>query len=180
MQKPILDGSMSATPSAGLRIVGPTRLYGYVVNGDDATPAEELAYIEGPYSRRYPLPAWMPVPISEENFVRFGVSSTPTLVLADRSGIVRLYHPGHMARRSCRARSKRCSENMRRTAGGTRAACRPVRPQRRAGLTSCSRGSPRSPRSRFSTECSAIFMRVSTVALPKWGVIVTLSSASSG
>ena len=38
----------------------------------------------------------MPVPISTENFVRFGVSSTPTLVLADRSGIVRLYHPGRM------------------------------------------------------------------------------------
>ena len=96
MQKPILERLHERYAERGLRIVGPTRLYGYVDNGDDATPAEELAYIEGPYSRRYPLPAWMPVPISEENFVRFGVSSTPTLVLADRSGIVRLYHPGRM------------------------------------------------------------------------------------
>ncbi len=95
-QKPILERLHERYAARGLRIVGPTRLYGYIDKGEDATPAEELAYIEGPYSRRYPLPAWMPAPISERNFVRFGVSSTPTLVLADRSGIVRLYHPGRM------------------------------------------------------------------------------------
>jgi thioredoxin-related protein len=38
----------------------------------------------------------MAVPISEKNWVRFGVSSTPTLVLVDRSGTVKLYHPGQM------------------------------------------------------------------------------------
>jgi thioredoxin-related protein len=27
---------------------------------------------------------------------RYGVSTTPTLVLVDRDGIVRLYHPGRM------------------------------------------------------------------------------------
>ena len=96
MQKPILERLHERYAGRGLRIIGPTRLYGYVSSGDDAAPDEELAYIEGPYSRRYPLPAWMPVPLSEANFVRFGVSSTPTLVLTDRSGIVRLYHPGRM------------------------------------------------------------------------------------
>jgi len=28
--------------------------------------------------------------------MRFGVSTTPTLVLVDRTGIIRLYHPGRM------------------------------------------------------------------------------------
>jgi hypothetical protein len=36
------------------------------------------------------------VPVSEANHLRFGVSSTPTLVLVDRAGIIRLYHPGKM------------------------------------------------------------------------------------
>jgi thioredoxin-related protein len=38
----------------------------------------------------------MSVPVSEANFQRFGASTTPTLVLIDRQGIVRLYHPGAM------------------------------------------------------------------------------------
>jgi len=38
----------------------------------------------------------MSVPVSEENFQRFGASTTPTIVLVDRQGIVRLYHPGAM------------------------------------------------------------------------------------
>jgi hypothetical protein len=28
--------------------------------------------------------------------MRYGVSTTPTLVLVDRAGIIRLYHPGRM------------------------------------------------------------------------------------
>jgi len=35
----------------------------------------------------------MPVLVSEENFKTYGASSSPTLVLVDRKGIVRLYHP---------------------------------------------------------------------------------------
>ena len=38
----------------------------------------------------------MPVPASEENFRVWGSSTTPTLVLIDRGGIVRLYHPGNL------------------------------------------------------------------------------------
>jgi thioredoxin-related protein len=37
-----------------------------------------------------------PVPLSEENFKSYGASTTPTVVLIDRAGIVRLYHPGQM------------------------------------------------------------------------------------
>jgi thioredoxin-related protein len=39
----------------------------------------------------------MPVPVSEENFKVYGASTTPTLVLIDRRGVVRLYHPGNLS-----------------------------------------------------------------------------------
>jgi thioredoxin-related protein len=38
----------------------------------------------------------MTVPVSEENFREWGASTTPTVVLIDRTGVVRLYHPGRM------------------------------------------------------------------------------------
>jgi len=95
-QKPILDALHRKYADRGLVIVGPTRLYGYVESGRDATPPEELAYIRGRFNDRYPLPAWMPSPISTSNFIEFGVSSTPTLVLVDRQGTVKMYHPGKL------------------------------------------------------------------------------------
>ena len=36
------------------------------------------------------------MPISTANHNAYGVSSTPTIVLLDRAGMVRLYHPGLM------------------------------------------------------------------------------------
>ncbi len=36
----------------------------------------------------------MPVPISKYNFDAYGASTTPTLVLLDRTGKVAMYHPG--------------------------------------------------------------------------------------
>jgi thioredoxin-related protein len=39
----------------------------------------------------------MTVPVGEENFRAWGASTTPTVVVIDRSGIVRLYHPGEMS-----------------------------------------------------------------------------------
>ena len=77
-------------------IIGPTQLYGYVSRGEDATPEQELAYLRGEYQERFPLPDWMSVPISQQNFLDFGVSTTPTLVVIDREGIVRLYNPGDL------------------------------------------------------------------------------------
>jgi thioredoxin-related protein len=38
----------------------------------------------------------MPVPMSVANHERYGVSTTPTVVIVDRQGAVRLYHPGQM------------------------------------------------------------------------------------
>ena len=60
----------------------------------DDLDAEELDYLENAYRAVHPVPPWMPMPISTENFLAFGVSSTPTLVLVDRDNVVRLYNPG--------------------------------------------------------------------------------------
>ena len=43
-----------------------------------------------------PFLAGVPVPVSAANHLRYGVSSTPTLVILDRQGMVRLYHPGQL------------------------------------------------------------------------------------
>jgi thiol-disulfide isomerase/thioredoxin len=95
-QRPVLDALHATYADRGLAIIGPTQLWGYVAGGVDATPAEELAYVRGAYQEQYPIPAWMSVPVSQQNFLEFGVSSTPTLVLLDRDGIVRLYNPGDL------------------------------------------------------------------------------------
>lgn len=95
-QLPILEQLHETYGDRGLAIVGPTQLYGYVARGQDATPEEELAFLRGAYQERYPVPSWMKVPVSEQNFLDFGVSTTPTLVVIDREGIVRLYNPGDL------------------------------------------------------------------------------------
>jgi thiol-disulfide isomerase/thioredoxin len=78
----------------GLVVIAPTRLYGYVARGEDAPPAKEKAYIEDVQRRYYASLPGVPVPLSAANFTAYGASTTPTLVLIDRAGIVRYYHPG--------------------------------------------------------------------------------------
>jgi thiol-disulfide isomerase/thioredoxin len=103
-QKPILEALHQAYGDRGLVIVGPTQFYGYIARGADATAEQELDYLTNAYQKSYPLPSWMSVPISSKNFLNFGVSTTPTLVLVDRDGIVRMYHPGQMSREELEAR----------------------------------------------------------------------------
>lgn len=80
----------------GLAMIAPTQRYGYVANGDEAGPADELKYIEQIRHQYYADLLSVPAPVSEANFRNYGASTTPTLVLIDRHGIVRLYHPGAM------------------------------------------------------------------------------------
>jgi thiol-disulfide isomerase/thioredoxin len=96
-QKPILDRLAADYGARGLTIVGPTQFYGYIARGESATPEQELHYLQTDYQQAHPIPSWMSVPISSENFHNFGVSTTPTLMLVDRKGIVRLYNPGHLS-----------------------------------------------------------------------------------
>jgi len=91
---PIIAGLMKKYGPRGLALIGPTEYYGYVANGMDAPPAVEKPYIEQIRRQFYAPLADMPTPLSNANFARYGASSTPTLVLVDRRGIVRWYHPG--------------------------------------------------------------------------------------
>ena len=72
-------------------------------NGNEAGPADELKYIEQIRHQYYADLLTLPAPVSEANFRNYGASTTPTLVLIDRHGIVRLYHPGAMTLDELRA-----------------------------------------------------------------------------
>lgn len=86
-----------------LVVVAPTQRYGYVARGEEAGPAEELKYIDEIRHKFYADLLNVPAPISDENFKNYGASTTPTLVLIDKQGIVRMYHPGRMTLEEIRA-----------------------------------------------------------------------------
>jgi thiol-disulfide isomerase/thioredoxin len=95
-EAPVLARLAEEYSERGLVIIGPTKLYGFAARGSEATPERELAYIDEMRKSQYGDVANMTVPVSEENFANYGSSTTPTIVLVDRQGIVRLYHPGEM------------------------------------------------------------------------------------
>ncbi len=100
---PVLEKLKKEYAPKGLVLVAPTQHYGYVGGGDEAPRAVETKYIQEVRARFYAGLADIPMPLSEENFKRYGSSTTPTLVLADRAGIVRMYHPGAMTEQELRA-----------------------------------------------------------------------------
>jgi thiol-disulfide isomerase/thioredoxin len=93
-EAPIITRLRSEFASQGLTVLGPTRLYGYTAQVENAAPNDELAYIDAVRKRFYGGLLDMPVPISKYNFDTYGASTTPTLVLLDRTGKVAMYHPG--------------------------------------------------------------------------------------
>ncbi len=88
----------------GLVIVAPTRYYGYVAGGADAAPEVEKNYIDQVRRRYYSELAGVAAPLSAVNFVTYGSSTTPTLVLIDPAGMVRMYHPGALSESDLSAR----------------------------------------------------------------------------
>jgi thiol-disulfide isomerase/thioredoxin len=87
----------------GLVIVAPTKRYGYTAEEEHAAPATETAFIQKVYDKLYAGIPGIQVPLDAGNFERFGASTIPTLVVVDRRGIVRLYHPGVMDEKDLRA-----------------------------------------------------------------------------
>jgi thiol-disulfide isomerase/thioredoxin len=79
----------------GLVVVAPTQHYGYIAGGQDAPRDVETKYIGQVFAKYYAGLGSVEIPLSEANFAKFGVSTTPTLVLVDEKGIVRLYNPGN-------------------------------------------------------------------------------------
>jgi thiol-disulfide isomerase/thioredoxin len=81
----------------GLEVIAPTQHYGYVAGGQDAPPEAETRYIQAVFGQYYAGLGDVETPLSEENFARYGVSTTPTLVLVDGAGVVRMYNPGNLS-----------------------------------------------------------------------------------
>lgn len=105
-QAPILARLMKEYHGQGLRLVAPTKHYGYVAGGEEAPPAAETRYIGEVFQKYYAGLSALASPITDEGFARWGASTTPTLVLVDRQGIVRLYHPGKLTYDELAARLK--------------------------------------------------------------------------
>jgi thiol-disulfide isomerase/thioredoxin len=93
-EAPILAALMRRYGARGLTLVAPTKYYGYMEEGQDAAPAAEKRYIEQIRQRFYSQLGNAPMPLSDANFITYGCSSTPTLALIDKQGVVRWYHPG--------------------------------------------------------------------------------------
>jgi len=93
-EAPILTQLRSEFAGKGLKVIGPTRLYGYTAQIEHASQSDELQYIDAVRHRFYSGLLDMPVPVSKYNFEMYGASTTPTLVLLDRTGKVAWYHPG--------------------------------------------------------------------------------------
>ena len=83
--------------SRGLVVLAPTRFYGTGAQDKPATPAEEKTHIEKIWAEFYSGLEGISVPIDTDTMVRYGVSATPTFVLVDRKGIVRLYTPTRLS-----------------------------------------------------------------------------------
>lgn len=93
-EAPIIAQLRSEYASKGLKVIGPTRYYGYTAQIERASPSDELRYIDAVRHRFYSGLLDMSVPINKTNFETYGASTTPTLVLLDKTGKVAWYHPG--------------------------------------------------------------------------------------
>jgi thiol-disulfide isomerase/thioredoxin len=96
IQVPVIAKLAAEFEPKGLVVIAPTERYGYTMDDDHAPAAKETAFIQKVFERYYSSIPNVRVPLDAANFERFGASTTPTIVLVDRRGIVRLYHPGLM------------------------------------------------------------------------------------
>ena len=96
IQVPVIAKLAGEFEPKGLVVVAPTERYGYTMDDDHAPAAKETPFIAKVFERYYSSIPNVHVPLDSANFERFGASTTPTIVLVDRRGIVRLYHPGLM------------------------------------------------------------------------------------
>jgi len=95
-QAPSLIRVWQKYKSTDLALITATRMYG-TVDDKPATPAEETAQVEKVWKELYAGLDGVPAVIDTEGVVRYGVSATPTFVLVDRKGIVRLYTPTRLS-----------------------------------------------------------------------------------
>jgi thiol-disulfide isomerase/thioredoxin len=95
-QAPSLTRVWQKYKSSGLALITATRLYGSIED-KPVTADLETAQIEKVWKDLYAGLEGVPAIIDTETMVRYGVSATPTFVLLDRKGIVRLYAPTRLS-----------------------------------------------------------------------------------
>lgn len=83
--------------NSGLALMAPTRFYGTGADDKAITSAEEKTLIEKAWATTYTGLDGISIPIDTDAMVQYGVSATPTFVLVDRKGIVRLYAPTRLS-----------------------------------------------------------------------------------
>jgi thiol-disulfide isomerase/thioredoxin len=81
----------------GLALLAATRLYSTPTDTTPMTPAEEKARIASVWKESYTGLESVPIALSTDAMIRYGVSATPTFALIDRKGIVRLYSPTRLS-----------------------------------------------------------------------------------
>jgi len=92
-QAPVMARIRQRYAAKDLLVLAPTRRRGTLNSGQTAAPAEEDLEIERVWKESYSGLAGVSHPVDQAAMLAYGVSSTPTLVLIDRAGIVRLYCP---------------------------------------------------------------------------------------
>ncbi len=93
-QGPLLEQVVNKYKSSGITVIAPTQRFGYAEKRRPVGPAEELKYIESIRDQFYPWMKTVSAPVSDEVYLRYGVSTTPTYVMIDRDGKVSSYLPG--------------------------------------------------------------------------------------
>lgn len=93
-QGPLLEAVINKYKDSGITVIAPTQRFGYAEKRRPVGPAEELAYIEKVRDEFYPWMKNVSVPVSDEVYLKYGVSTTPTYVMIDRDGKVSTYLPG--------------------------------------------------------------------------------------
>jgi thiol-disulfide isomerase/thioredoxin len=93
-QGPILNSLVEKYKDSGIVVIAPTQRFGYAEKRRTVSPAEELKYIEQVRDEFYPWMKSVSVPVSDDVYLRYGVSTTPTYVMIDRDGKVSTYLPG--------------------------------------------------------------------------------------
>ncbi|MCZ2156856.1 MAG: hypothetical protein LC114_23660 [Bryobacterales bacterium] len=80
-----------------IRLVAPTRLFGYLTKGNSAEPDAELVHLQEVLRVDYPVFHTCPIPLSSENFEVYGASTIPTLVGIQAGGEVGFFHAGFLS-----------------------------------------------------------------------------------
>jgi thiol-disulfide isomerase/thioredoxin len=93
-QGPLLEQVVNKYRDSGVMVIAPTQRFGYAEKRRPVGPEEELKYIEQVRDQSYPWMKNVPAPVSDEVYMKYGVSTTPTYVMIDRNGKVSTYLPG--------------------------------------------------------------------------------------